>query len=126
MRLKKLHEYYIMQRRIIQDEREGGRHEGFSDVPLPVMAHIYDKSSQVTNTAGGITRERTKLMLIDKPHEVVYDTASRQEAYVLEDMVKLQAGDGVCVYTIPEQGPDFRIREISNPGHLECMLERIG
>lgn len=129
MRLKSLCEYYIMQRRVIQDDFEGGRHEGFVPAAeaVPLMAHIYDKSSQVTGTAGGIIRERVKLMLVDVPHKAVYDPDTRQEAYDLEDMgVRLQAGDGICVYTAPEQGPDFRVRELKSPGHLECKLERIG
>ena len=49
MRLKNLAEYYIMQRRVIRDEQEGGRYEGFSEMGVPVMAHIYDKKSQVTD-----------------------------------------------------------------------------
>lgn len=127
MRLKNLAEYYIMQRRVIRDEREGGRHEGFSDTAVPVMAHIYDKNSQVTDAASGMKRERVKLMLIDMPHKTVYDTETRQEAYEMEGLeIKLQVGDGICVYTDPSQGPDYRIREIINPGHLECRLERIG
>lgn len=43
MRLKNLAEYCIMQRRVIRDEQEGGRYEGFSEMGVPVMAHIYDK-----------------------------------------------------------------------------------
>ncbi len=126
MRLKNLSEYHIAQRLVILDEREGGRREGFS-TPTPIRAHIYDKSSQVTATAGGISRERIKLMLVDVPHKAVYDTDTRQEAYEMEELgIRLQAGDGVCVYTVPEQGPDYRIREITDPGHLECRLERIG
>ena len=126
MRLKNLSEYHIAQRRVIQDELEGGKHEGFATA-VPILAHIYDKSSQITGTAGGISRERVKLMLIDIPHKAVYDPDTRQESYELEGMgCRLQAGDGVCVYTSPEQGPDYRIREITDPGHLECKLERIG
>ncbi len=126
MRLKKLSKYYIAQRQIIRDEREGGRHEGFS-TPLSILAHIYDKSSQITAAAGGISRERVKLMLIDIPHRIVYDPDTRQESYELDGMdCRLQVGDGVCVYTASEQGPDYRIREITDPGHLECRLERIG
>lgn len=127
MRLKKLSEYYIAQRQIIRDEREGGKHEGFSTTPVPIQAHIYDKSSQITAAAGGIIRERVKVMLIDIPHRAVYDPDTRQESYELDGTsCRLQAGDGVCVYTPPEQGPDYRIREITDPGHLECRLERIG
>lgn len=127
MRLKKLSEYYIAQRQIIRDEREGGKHEGFSTTPVPIQAHIYDKSSQITAAAGGISRERVKVMLIDIPHRAVYDPDTRQESYELDGTsCRLQAGDGVCVYTTPEQGPDYRIREITDPGHLECRLERIG
>lgn len=127
MRLKNLSEYYIMQRRVVRDEREGGRHEGFSDAAHSVMAHIYDKSSQVTAAADGLRREKVKLMLIDVPHKAVYDAETRQEAYEMEGPeIRLQVGDGVCVYTAPEQGPDYRIGEITDPGHLECRLERIG
>ncbi len=126
MRLKKLTEYHIAQRQIIRDEREGGKHEGFS-APVPILAHIYDKSSQITAATGGISRERVKVMLIDIPHRAVYDPDTRQESYELDGTpCRLQAGDGVCVYTTPEQGPDYRIREITDPGHLECRLERIG
>lgn len=126
MRLKKLSNYYVAQRQIIRDEREGGRHEGFS-APLSILAHIYDKSSQITAAAGGIIRERVKLMLIDIPHRTVYDPDTRQESYELDGMdCRLQVGDGVCVYTAPEQGPDYRISEITDPGHLECRLKRIG
>lgn len=129
MRLRNLSEYYIMQRRVIRDELEGGRHEGFAPVAeaVPVMAHIYDKNSQITNTAGGIIREKVKLMLIDVPHKVTYDSETGQEAYEMEGLgISLQAGDGICVYTAPEQGPDFRVSAITDPGHLECRLERIG
>ena len=129
MRLKNLSEYYIMQRRVIRDELEGGKHEGFAPAAeaVPVMAHIYDKSSQITNTEGGIIREEVKLMLVDVPHKVTYDPETRQEAYELEGLeTRLQAGDGICVYKVPEQGPDYQIREIKAPGHLECKLERIG
>lgn len=126
MRLKNLSEYHIAQRQVIQDDREGGKHEGFLGA-IPILAHIYDKSSQITGTAGGVSRERVKLMLIDIPHKAVYDPDTRQESYELEGMgCRLQAGDGVCVYTVPEQGPDYRIKEITDPGHLECKLERIG
>ncbi len=103
MRLKNLAEYYIMQRRVIRDEQEGGRYEGFSEMGVPVMAHIYDKKSQVTDGTAGMKRESVKLMLIDMPHKAVYDTETKQE-----------------------QGPDYRVREIADPGHLECKLERIG
>lgn len=127
MRLKNLAEYYIMQRRVIRDGQEGGRYEGFSEMGVPVMAHIYDKKSQVTDGTAGMKRESVKLMLIDMPHKAVYDTETKQEAYEMEDMgARLQVGDGVCVYTAPEQGPDYRVREIADPGHLECKLERIG
>lgn len=126
MRLKRLSEYHVAQRQIIRDEREGGKHEGFA-VPIPIMAHIYDKDSQITAAAGGISRERVKRMLIDIPHRTIYDPDTRQESYELAAIgIRLQVGDGVCVYTAPEQGPDYRIREITDPGHLECKLERIG
>lgn len=127
MRLKHLSEYHIAQRQVIRDELEGGRHEGFSSTAIPILAYIYDKSSQIIDTAGGISREKVKLMLIDIPHKAVYDPDTRQESYDLAGMgCRLQVGDGVCVYTAPEQGPDYRIKEITDPGHLECRLERIG
>lgn len=126
MRIKNLSEHYIAQHLVIRDEREGGRREGFS-TPLPIQAHIYDISSKVTATTGGIIRGKNKLMLIDVPHKAVYAPETRQESYELAGMnCRLQVGDGVCVYTAPEQGPDYRITEITDPGHLECRLERIG
>lgn len=130
MRLKNLSEYYLMNREVIQDAREGGRYEGFSAPAVPVMAHIYDKETTVTNTAGGVIRRQTKIMLIDAAHRAVYHAETRQEAYMLDigagAEVRLEVGDGVCVYTDPQRGPDYRISEITDPGHLECKLERIG
>ncbi|MGN1146498.1 MAG: hypothetical protein ACI4R5_08600, partial [Acetatifactor sp.] len=115
--------YYLKNKAVEQDEREGGRFETFS-APIAIMANIYDDTGGTTPTALGVTREYKKVMLLDVPYTIQYDTDNKQERYLFNGN-SMAVGDGICVYVLPENNPDFRVVSISPAGHLVCRLERI-
>lgn len=123
MRLKNIKQYYLKNKVVHQDAREGGRYETFS-APISIMANIYIAEPGTSQpTARGIDNKDVREMLLDVDYQVQYDVLTKQVKYVFAEGA-LSVGDGVCVYAPPEQEPDYQIVSVAEAGHLICQLEK--
>lgn len=128
MRIKGLKTYCLKKREIILNKKEGGRREAFSLEGVLIQAYIYDDSHVLQPTSGGIRHVCEKVMLFAPPELSCTRDEEGQEQYLFRDgdkMAMICAGDGICVYALPDADPDYRITSIVMQGHLVCKLERI-
>ena len=126
MRIKNLKEYYLKNRTVVVDIKEGGRYEAFSLVAVPIMANIYDKNSTIASGVGGFIRKCEKYMLMEAENiSCTYDETAKQEVYYFADGRSIAVGDGICVYVSADAAPDYRINSIRLAGHFVCTLEKI-
>lgn len=105
MRIKKKKTYYLKKKIVIEDN-EGGKYQGYSEEGVEIQANIYPASGKLQAEIYG---ERLNYIL-----NMLYDG----QEFINE-------GDGICVYVSKESKPDYKVISIKRFSHLFIELEKI-
>ncbi|WP_207706211.1 hypothetical protein [Clostridium sp. HBUAS56017] len=97
---------YCLKRKVTTQDGEGGKYEDFEDSSIIIEANIWPASGKVQAEIYGEKLKYINNMLYDGP-------------------VKLNEGDGICVYVPKESKPDYKIISIKTFSHLKIELEKI-
>ena len=105
MRVKNKKTYYL-KKKIISEDNEGGKYQGFSDLGIDIMANISPASGKLQAEIYGERLNYILNMLYDGP-------------------LDLKEGDGICVYAPKKSEPDYKIISIKRYSHKVIELEKI-
>jgi hypothetical protein len=123
MRLRNKKTYYLKTKTTITDS-EGGKYQGYSDIPVEIKACIYPAGGKLQAEIYGERLNYILNMLYDgtiKP--VMKDNILH---YQSEDgTIDFCEGNGICVNVPSTSDPDYKIISIKLYGHLFMELEKI-
>ncbi len=123
MKLRYQSKCYLKKKQVVRG-REGEKYAAYSPEYVELHATIYSGSGKLAGVQAGNVQQYQKKLLLDEPYTITNEDGV--ETYWLGDHAfSMAAGDGVCVYSGPEQDPDYRIVSIHPTGHLNILLERL-
>ncbi|WP_404989286.1 hypothetical protein [Clostridium culturomicium] len=99
---------YLLKRKILIEDNEGGKYTGYSEEAIEIKASISPASGKLQAEIYG---ERLNYIL-----NMLYD-----------GNIELKEGDGICytTYAISTKTPDYKIISIKPYSHLMVELEKI-
>ncbi|MDD3415486.1 MAG: hypothetical protein PHY47_16000 [Lachnospiraceae bacterium] len=123
MKLKNKSDCYL-KKKVVNKGKDGEKYATYSDEPIKISVTVYSKSGQVQESQIGNVQQYQKKLLCDEPFTITNEDGV--ETYWFKDKsYSMAAGDGVCVYSTPQQEPDYKITAIYPVGHLKILLEKI-
>lgn len=124
MRLKqnRLAKYYF-RKAISQKDAEGGSNIEYGPAD-PIMAEMWAGGGKLqTEMYGNRLPNIRNLRLSGQYREVA--GSNGKTSYIIDDGPEITAGDGVCVYAMADQKPDYRVIAIYPYDHLTLEVERL-
>lgn len=123
MKLKNKSGCYLKKKVVVRGT-DGEKYAAFSEEAILLEATIYAKSGRIADAQSGITQQYEKRILVDEPFTVTNEDGL-ETFWIRDGGVSMVAGDGICIYSRPDQNPDYRIVAIYPVGHLKILLERL-
>lgn len=123
MKLRYQGKCYLKKKQVVRG-REGEKYAAYSLEYVKLYATIYSGSGKLAEVETGNIQQYQKKLLLDEPYTITNEDGV--ETYWLRDCAfSMTAGDGVCIYSRPDQEPDYRIVSIQPSGHLKILLEKL-
>lgn len=124
MKLKNQTTVYLKKRVVQKGKTDGEKYVTFSENAIELKATVYSKLGKLVAGQSGYVQQYQKKLLCDEPFTISNENGV--ETYWFRNgEFCMCAGDGVCIYTKPEQNPDYKIVAIFPVGHLKIMLEKL-
>lgn len=124
MRIKQSRlEEIFFRKRVSEKDKEGSSYETWG-AAFPVMAEIWPTSGKVQAQQYGERLSYIRNVRLEGNYIITGDAKGRA-MYKTASGLKIQEGDGICLYTDPKNEPDYRIISIKPYRPLKMEIEKI-
>lgn len=124
MRLKrnKVKTFYL-RKRIVKKDEEGSTYTEYEDAKI-LHGEIWQAGGKIQAEMYGDRLPYVQNVRIEGRYTIKSDEKGVQH-YMLENGADLVENDGICIYTMADQPPDYRIISIKPHRFLRLEVERI-